>query len=190
MSVLSHKSAATAIGVNKTITYTHGLVDGDGNALVPDVVGIEVTAGTQAQPPVIEEISRSSTTVVWKWSNATAGDTLTVVCHAQANISNQGQESTAGTVAGSGGAGTPIGPVNGSTLKWGQATVLAGQSSIAVADTNITANSVVVANVQQAVADGTLTQVLRTSVSAGVGFTIYGDANATANTVVSYMAAY
>jgi hypothetical protein len=68
----------------------------------------------------------------------------------------------------------------------GVAQIDAGQGSEAVADANITANSVVVATLQGVVADATLLYVARVGLIPGGGFTIIGNAPATANTLVSW----
>jgi len=66
----------------------------------------------------------------------------------------------------------------------GFATILAGQFSVAVVNTNITPTSIVLAVITEFF-DVTLTKV-QVGVVAGNGFTILGDANATANVVVAY----
>lgn len=70
----------------------------------------------------------------------------------------------------------------------GLAAVALGTSSITVTNPSIAIGAIVFAWVQQAVADATLTQVIRTSVNpAGGAFTIYGNANATADTIVGWV---
>lgn len=65
----------------------------------------------------------------------------------------------------------------------GAAAIAAGQSSVVITNANVTANSVVVAMVSQAAADGTLLYVARVLCASG-SFTVYGNANATATTRV------
>lgn len=67
----------------------------------------------------------------------------------------------------------------------GKSAIAIGASSVVITNSQVTAASIVEAHVQQAAADATLTQVLRTSSAAG-SFTIYGNANATAATVVAW----
>lgn len=67
----------------------------------------------------------------------------------------------------------------------GTVTVAIGASSVVVTNSNVSANSVVVAVVSQAAADGTLLRVERVLCANG-SFTIYGTANATAATVITW----
>lgn len=67
----------------------------------------------------------------------------------------------------------------------GFATIGAGASSVVITNPNVDATSVVQAQVAQTTADGTLLRVERV-VSANGSFTIFGTANATAATVVSW----
>lgn len=76
------------------------------------------------------------------------------------------------------------GPVS-TTMPSGSVTIAAGQSSIVITNPNITAQSVVWAAVAQAAADGTLLRIERIVPAAG-SVTLYGTANATANTVVDW----
>lgn len=68
----------------------------------------------------------------------------------------------------------------------GVATIPIGSSSVVITNSNVTANSVVLAVVAQAAADGTLLRVERVVPAAG-SFTIYGTANATAATIVNWV---
>jgi hypothetical protein len=68
----------------------------------------------------------------------------------------------------------------------GQAAIPAGSSSVTVTNANCLTNSIVLAVVAQAAADSTLLRVERV-VCANGSFTIYGTANATATTVVSWI---
>ena len=72
-----------------------------------------------------------------------------------------------------------------SAYQAGTATIPIAAASIAVVNTNITAASLVMLQIRGAAADATLTSVIAT-LSAGVGFTITGNAAATAAVVVSY----
>lgn len=69
---------------------------------------------------------------------------------------------------------------------FGTAIVGIGASSVVITNSLVTANSVVYAVVSQAAADGTLLRVERVVAAAG-SFTIYGTANATAATTISWM---
>src|SRR5439155_15020126 len=77
--------------------------------------------------------------------------------------------------------GTP-GAATQHTTK-GRVAIAAGASSVVVTNRNVNAASTVLAVISQAGADGTLTQILRVTPGAG-SFTITGNANATAATVV------
>lgn len=90
-----------------------------------------------------------------------------------------------GTLAVTGSA-VVTGTISGAWLRAGQATILAGQQSIAVANAGITATSVVVATISGAAADGTLTYITRVAMNAGIGFTIFGDAVSTGPVDVSW----
>jgi hypothetical protein len=72
-------------------------------------------------------------------------------------------------------------------LNSGTATIAIGASSVAVADTSIGANSVVLVQYQGAAVDATLTSIVRVALNAGVGFSIVGNANATAAVSVMFM---
>lgn len=65
----------------------------------------------------------------------------------------------------------------------GKAAIATGASSVVVTNASVTARSRIVAQVAQAAADGTLLRVERVVPAAG-SFTIFGTANATADTVV------
>lgn len=71
----------------------------------------------------------------------------------------------------------------------GLATIALNTSSIAVADPKITANSVVVITLQQAAADATATSFRVSALTAGTGFTISANANATAAVSLAYFVA-
>jgi hypothetical protein len=67
----------------------------------------------------------------------------------------------------------------------GTAAIAAGASSVVITSDKITASSKVFASIAQAAADGTLTQIVRI-VPADGQVTIYGNANATAKTLVDW----
>ena len=69
---------------------------------------------------------------------------------------------------------------------YGKVAIAAGASSVVVTNSFCTSNSAVFAVINQGTADATLTQIIRTASGAG-SLTIYGNANATANTSVSYI---
>lgn len=68
----------------------------------------------------------------------------------------------------------------------GSCTIAAGASSVVVTNGACTTGARVLAYVSQAAADGTLLRVERVVTAAGL-FTVYGTANATADTVVDWM---
>lgn len=68
----------------------------------------------------------------------------------------------------------------------GRVAIAAGASSVVVTNSLCLATSTVLAIINQATADATLTQIVRVVPAAG-SFTIYGNANATANTVVDFV---
>lgn len=81
--------------------------------------------------------------------------------------------------------GTP-GNVTNNNPK-GRVAIAAGANSVTVTtNLGITAAGTVFAIINQATADATLTQIVRVVPAAG-SFTIYGNANATANTVVDFV---
>jgi hypothetical protein len=81
-------------------------------------------------------------------------------------------------------ASTTTGAVTANVLQ-GTCAIAAGSSSIVITNDKVDANSIVVAYVSQAAADGTLLRVERVLPAAG-SFTIYGTANATATTLISW----
>lgn len=68
----------------------------------------------------------------------------------------------------------------------GRVAIAAGASSVVVTNSQATLGGTVMAIINQATADATLTQIVRISTAAG-SFTIYGNANATAATVVDFV---
>jgi hypothetical protein len=81
-------------------------------------------------------------------------------------------------------ASTTTGAVTANVMQ-GTAAIAAGASSIVITNNNVDANTIINAYVSQAAADGTLLRVERILPAAG-SFTIYGTANATATTLVSW----
>ena len=83
-----------------------------------------------------------------------------------------------------------LAPTTGATapkaMKQGRGAIAIGASSLVVNHPECTSQSVVLANVSQAAADATLLRIERVVASDGF-FTIYGTANATAVTVVSWI---
>jgi hypothetical protein len=67
----------------------------------------------------------------------------------------------------------------------GYATIAAAAASVVITNPNVDATSIVGARVAQTTADGTLTSIVRVVPAAG-SFTIFGNAAATAATVVSW----
>lgn len=81
-------------------------------------------------------------------------------------------------------ASTTTGNVTANVMQ-GTAAIAAGASSVTITNNKVDANSIINAYVSQAAADGTLLRVERILPAAG-SFTIYGTANATATTLVSW----
>jgi hypothetical protein len=79
--------------------------------------------------------------------------------------------------------------VNGTfgVARSGAATIPIGAATVQVNDPNITANSVVLAQIMGAAADATLTSIARVTLTAGTRFTIVGNAAATAAVQVSWV---
>jgi hypothetical protein len=67
----------------------------------------------------------------------------------------------------------------------GRAAIAAGQSSVVITNAGVTPGSVITASIAQGTADSTLTSIPRIVPAAG-SFTLYGNANATAATVVAW----
>ena len=81
--------------------------------------------------------------------------------------------------------GTPGNVTNNSPK--GRVAIAAGANNVVVTtNIGVSATSTVLAVINQATADATLTQIVRVVPAAG-SFTIYGNANATANTVVDFV---
>ena len=81
-------------------------------------------------------------------------------------------------------ASTTTGAVTANVMQ-GTAAIAAGAASIVITNNNVDANTIINAYVSQAAADGTLLRVERILPAAG-SFTIYGTANATATTLISW----
>lgn len=82
-------------------------------------------------------------------------------------------------------AGPPTPGAVTTTMPGGACAIAAGQSSVVITNPTVTAQSSIYAVVAQAAADTTLTQIVRVVPAAG-SFTIVGNANATATTVVDW----
>jgi|GEM_PF-3411622 len=81
-------------------------------------------------------------------------------------------------------ASTTTGAVTANVMQ-GTCAIAAGASSVVITNDKVDANSIINAYVSQAAADGTLLRVERILPAAG-SFTIYGTANATATTLISW----
>lgn len=68
----------------------------------------------------------------------------------------------------------------------GRVAIAAGAGSVVITNSYVNANSVVLAVIDQAAADGTLLYIARVAPAAG-SFTIYGNANATAAVAVRFV---
>lgn len=90
----------------------------------------------------------------------------------------------AGLASASTRASTTTGAVTANVMQ-GTCAIAAGASSIVITNNKVDANSIINAYVSQAAADGTLLRVERIVPAAG-SFTIYGTANATATTLISW----
>jgi len=78
------------------------------------------------------------------------------------------------------------GDVPDATSVSGLAAIALGTSSVTISNPSINAGAIAFAWVQQSAADLTLIQIVRTSVTSG-SFTIYGNANATADVIVGWI---
>lgn len=89
----------------------------------------------------------------------------------------------------SGGASVNAGPATpgalSTTALTGSATIPAGQSSVVISNPGVGIQSVIYAVISQAAADATALQVVRVSVATGA-FTVFVNANATANTSIDW----
>lgn len=81
--------------------------------------------------------------------------------------------------------GTPAAAAPVVAVAAGSASIPLGAATVAVANTSIKATSIVVAHINQAAADATC-KVVCVRLSPGVGFTIDGNANATAALPVTW----
>lgn len=119
-----------------------------------------------------------SVTLNRAYQGFTAGQTAEFTAELEAALIAQGLASAATANTSTSGAIT-------SNTMTGMATIPIGSSSVVVTNSLVGANSVVMAVVSQAAADATLLRVERVVCAAG-SFTIYGTANATAATVVTW----
>lgn len=119
-----------------------------------------------------------SVTLIRAYGGSAAGQTLELTQELEAALIAQGLAVAATANTSSSGAQTQ-------NTFTGMATIPIGSSSVVVTNSLVTANSVVFAVVSQAAADGTLLRVERVLPAAGQ-FTIYGTANATDATVVTW----
>lgn len=136
-----------------------------------------VTAPQMALVPIVEGTLYSGT--VWSMEPATAAN-RTVTTHSFTSKFAGGRHRTA--TMGDSSAAPGAATLN---VAAGLCSIAAGASSVVITNSLVTAASVVHAQVAQTSADATLTDILRCVAAAG-SFTIYGDANATATTVVSF----
>ena len=120
-----------------------------------------------------------SVTLLRAYQGSNAGQTLELSQELEASLIAQGFAVAATANTSSSGAQTQ------NTFS-GVATIPIGSSSVVITNSNVTANSVVLAVVAQAAADGTLLRVERVVPAAG-SFTIYGTAAATAATIVNWV---
>jgi hypothetical protein len=107
----------------------------------------------------------------------TAGSIVTLPASTEAALVAQGLAATSAAV--------PTAGAFTTNMTRGFATIGVGASSVVVTNPNVDATTVVQAQVAQSAADATLLRVERV-VSAAGSFTIFGTANATAATVVSW----
>jgi hypothetical protein len=107
-----------------------------------------------------------------------SGTVVNLSTDVETNLINQGY-ATASTQA-----LTSTGAVT-ANVNFGICAIAAGASSVVITNSLVDANSIVTASVRQAAADGTLLRVERIVPAAG-SFTIYGTANATATTLISW----
>lgn len=117
-------------------------------------------------------------TLLRPYAGAAAGVSVTYDAKTEAALIAQGLASNVATSATTTGAQT-------SNVTAGTAAIAAGSSSVVVTNSNITANSTVVAYVSQTTADTTLLRVERIVPAAG-SVTIFGTANATATTIIRW----
>lgn len=107
-----------------------------------------------------------------------SGTTVNLPTNVETSLIAQGLASNASR------ANTTTGAVTANVLQ-GTCAIAAGASSVVITNNKVDANSIVIAYVSQAAADATLLRVERVLPAAG-SFTIYGTANATATTLISW----
>lgn len=119
-----------------------------------------------------------SVTLLRAYGGFTAGQTAEFTAELEASLIAQklATAATANTVT--------AGAITSNT-QTGAAIIATGASSVVVTNSLVNANSVVYAVVSQAAADGTLLRVERVVAGDGL-FTVYGTANATANTTIAW----
>lgn len=113
------------------------------------------------------------------YAGSAAGTVLTLPASTEAALIAQGL-ATASTAASTSTGAQTINAMSGI------AAIPAGASSVVITSDKVTANSVVLAQVAQSTADGTLLRVERVVPAAG-SFTVFGTANATATTLVQWV---
>ena len=106
------------------------------------------------------------------------GTTVNLPTNVESSLIAQGRASNAAR------ANTTTGAVTANVLQ-GTAAIAAGASSVVITNNKVDANSIVIAYVSQAAADTTLLRVERVLPANG-SFTIFGTANATATTLISW----
>lgn len=119
-----------------------------------------------------------SVTLLRAYGGYNQGAVVTLTAELEAALIAQGLATSTAV------ASTTTGAATANTWS-GTAAIAAGASSVVITNSNITANSKVIAYVSQAAADGTLLRVERVVPAAG-SVTIYGTANATATTIIAW----
>jgi hypothetical protein len=107
-----------------------------------------------------------------------AGTTVNLPTNVESSLIAQGRASAGVRTS------TTTGAVTANVLQ-GTCAIAAGASSVVITNNKIDANTIVVAYVSQAAADATLLRVERVLPAAG-SVTIFGTANATATTLISW----
>ena len=118
-------------------------------------------------------------TLIRSYKGYLAGTVVQLQSSEEAALIAQGMATDAGTTA------PTTGAVTANTIQ-GRVGIAAGASSVVVTNPLVDATSKIFAVVAQAAADGTLLRVDRVVPAAG-SFTIYGNTNATATTVIDWV---
>lgn len=126
-----------------------------------------------------------SVTLTRAYGGFAAGSVVTLSAELEAALIAQGYGSDGGTPT-TGNQTTTQSQTPDLPVSSGFVYIAAGASSATISNPDITANSKVLAWIQQASADGTLTSIPRTNAAAGVA-TVTGNANATATVKVGYV---